>query len=188
MELLILVLLAVLGVAYILLYNRLIGLRERVRESWSGVTVQLKRRHDLVPNLVSAVQGAMAHERAIVDEIVEARRAAVAASERGDANATGSAEARLTGALRGLFALAESNPQIAATANVSELQSQVEETEDQIAAARRLYNGNVQTYNATAQSVPSNIVAGVHGFSQEPMFTLPEAERRAVEAVPQVAL
>lgn len=178
---------AVIGIA-ILIYNRIVTAQTKVREGWSGITVQLKRRHDLVPNLISAVSSAMEHERGIVDQVTEARKEAIAAVQSGTTAEVTGAEAALSASLRALIAYSEAYPEVKATGNVAEFQRQLEETEDQIAASRRLYNGNVQRYNALIRSIPANLIAGPAGFGPEQSFELDPGEQAAVEQVPVVAL
>lgn len=159
-----LVLVVILGV---ILYNRLVQLRNRVDNSWSQVDVQLKRRYDLVPNVVETVKGYAAHERETLESVVEARNAAQAASGPEE---QGEAENMLTSALRRLFALAEAYPELRAATNFGALQEELSETENRIAVARQIYNDAVLTYNNAVQTVPTNIVAGMTGFRPRPYF------------------
>jgi LemA protein len=172
-----LLLLAVLGV-YIITFNGLGHAVTQVQQGWSGVEVQLKRRHDLVPSLVTAVRSALKHEAAIFDHILETRAEAVRAMAGHDPEQMAVAEAALGGSLRGLIAYVEDNPEVTATANVATFQKQLEETEDQIAAARRLYNGNVQNLNARIVTFPGNIVASVHRFQPAASFEMTDTERQ----------
>ena len=182
-----LVILIALAVLAIVLYNRLVATAQKVDEAWAGITVQLKRRHDLVPNLVSAARTAMTHETGFLQQITDAREAAVKVMASGSAETVSAAEAALSASLRGLLAYSEDNPEVTATENMAVLQRQLEETEDQIAAARRLYNGNVQRYNTAVLSVPSNLIAGPAGFETRAMFELDPGERAALEKPPSVA-
>ena len=169
----------VLALAFIVIRNRIIGARNRVDESWSGIDVQLKRRHDVVPNLVETVKGYASHEQQLFESVTQARAQAIAA--RG-ADQTGPAEAKLSGALTELRAVAEGYPELRATENFQQLQRDLMEIEDQIQAARRIYNSNVQTYNTKIQVFPNSIVAGVGGFDARTLFELDSpAERDRVD-------
>jgi LemA protein len=163
------VLLAVAAVVIlgVVLYNRLVQLRNRVDNAWAQVDVQLKRRYDLIPNVVETVKGYASHERETLEAVVEARNAAQAAE---GPEAQAEAENMLTGALRRLFALAESYPELRAAPNFAELQTQLAETENRIAVARQIYNDSVLTYNNAVQTVPTNLVAGMAGFKTRPFF------------------
>jgi LemA protein len=173
----------VIALYLIVIYNRLVSLRQTVDQSWSDITVQLKQRHDLVPNLVETVKGYAAHERGTLDAVVKARTAAVAAA---DPNAQAQAENMLTGALRQLFALAEAYPDLKANQNFLQLQSDLSDIENKIAAARRFFNNAVQELNTAVQSFPAVLFARQLGFQEREFFELDEGERAAVEAVPQV--
>ena len=174
----------VLIVLYVIfIYNRLVSLRQTVSQSWSDISVQLKQRHDLVPNLVETVKGYAAHERGTLDAVVKARNAAVAASGPAD---QAKAENMLTGALRQLFALSEAYPDLKANQNFLSLQSELSDIENKIAAARRFFNNAVSEYNAAIQQFPAVLLAGTLGFTERTFFELDEAERAAVEATPQV--
>ena len=174
----------VLIVLYVIfIYNRLVSLRQTVSQSWSDISVQLKQRHDLIPNLVETVKGYAAHERGTLDAVVKARNAAVAASGPAD---QAKAENMLTGALRQLFALSEAYPDLKANQNFLALQSELSDIENKIAAARRFFNNAVSEYNAAIQQFPAVLLAGTLGFAERTFFELDEAERAAVEATPQV--
>lgn len=179
MELLIIILVAVV-VGYILFRNSLFAADQKVKSAWAGIEVQMKRRHELVPNLLKAVSAAMRHEQAIIDKVVEARRAAAQALETHQPELVQKAESELTASLRGFFAYAEDTPEITATTNIRTLQQQLEEAEDQIAAARRIYNGNVEAYNTRILSIPWNFIAKRHNFQVQPMLQLDVNERDAV--------
>lgn len=179
--------LAVLGI-YIVTYNGLGRAVTQVDQGWAGIEVQLKRRHDLVPGLVTAVRSALKHENAIFDRILDARTEAVKAMAGHDPETVAHAEAMLAGSLKGLIAYVEDNPEISATANVATFQQQLEETEDQIAASRRLYNGNVQNLNARIMTFPGNIVASAHRFRQAKPFEMTPAERATTYERPHVDL
>ena len=182
-----LVLVVLLG-TYVLLYNGLAVAVTKVEQGWAGIEVQLKRRHDLTPQLVSAVRGAMRHETEIFDAVLAARTRAVEAMASHDPAVVGEAEATLGQSLQRLIGYAEDTPEITAAANIGTFQRQLEETEDQIAAARRLYNGNVQNLNARLVTFPGNIVGGLHRFRQAVPFALEETERRAALAAPAITL
>jgi LemA protein len=176
-------LLAVVVVGWALAaYNRLIRQRNQVQASWAQIDVQLKRRHDLIPNLVETVKGYAAHERGTLDAVVAARNNAVAAAAQ-DAGVAGraAAEGMLTQTLGRLFALAEAYPDLKASHNFAALQSELANTEDKIAYARQFFNSAVQTYNTSVQSVPTNIVAGVGGFRVWEFFEAEGGERGPVQ-------
>lgn len=155
-------------------YNRLVGLRVRSENAWSDIDVQLKRRHDLIPNLVETVKGYAAHEKDTLDAVVRARDAALQAA--GPA-AQGRAEGELAGALRQLFALAESYPQLRAVESFTSLQTSLQQIEDAVQSARRYYNAVVRDLNTAIQRFPSNIVAGMFGFVPREFFEISEPER-----------
>lgn len=183
------ILLVALGIgAYVYFYNSLVNAKLKVDEAWSGITVQLKRRHDLIPNLVEAVRSAMGHEASIIDKILSARSEALQALATGDHGDVNKAEAVLSSALSSFVGYAEDNPEITATTNIGQLQSQLEETEDQIAAARRLFNGNVQAYNAKIISIPWSFIASIKGFKTEAMYEVDRVELKAISTAPSVNL
>lgn len=157
-------------------YNRLVRQRNQVAASWAQIDVQLKRRHDLVPNLVETVRGYAAHERATLAEVAQARSGAVAATAYGVAARAG-AEAQLTQALGRLFALAEAYPELKASGNFAALQRELAITEDKIAYARQFYNSAVQTLANTIGSVPSNLIAAIGGFRAPEYFSAADDER-----------
>lgn len=156
----------------VLTYNGLISRRNKVDEGWSGIDVQLKRRHDLIPNLVETVKGYASHEREVLENVVRARSGAESARSAGDVNATQDAENMLTGTLRQLFALGEAYPDLKANDNFRELQLQLADTEDKIQAARRIYNSNVNAYNTKIQQVPANIIASMASFAPREFFEI----------------
>jgi LemA protein len=166
-------------------YNRLVTLRQRTGQSWSDISVQLKQRHDLVPNLVETVKGYAAHERGTLEAVTQARNAAVSASSGGPA-AQAQAENMLSGALRQLFALSEAYPQLKANENFMQLQAQLSDIENKIAASRRFYNNAVQEYNSAIQQFPAVILAPQLGFKASAFFELDEGEKAAVNTAPQV--
>jgi LemA protein len=150
-------------------YNGMIRSRNKVDEAWSGIDVQLKRRHDLIPNLVESVKGYATHERETFQDVTDARSRAIQAS--GPAQ-SGAAEGLLSQALGRLFAVAEAYPQLRASENFQQLQNELTNTEDQISAARRVYNGNVQSYNTKIQVFPNSVLAGAGGFTVHEYFEL----------------
>ena len=172
------VVVVVLVVAFFGIYNSLVRLRNRADNAWAQVDVQLKRRYDLIPNLVETVKGYAAHEQSTFEQVVEARNRAVAA---GTVEEQAQAENFLTGALKQLFALAESYPDLKASQNFSELQAQLADTENKIAVSRQIYNDSVLTFNNRVQTVPSNMVAAMTGFTVKPFFDAPEAAEQAPE-------
>lgn len=180
-----LVLLALLGLAVIvvgwaiLTYNRLVTLRNQLENAWAQIDVQLKRRYDLIPNLVETVKDYMEFEEEVLTRVTEARSRAVAA--QGPAE-QGEAENMLTGALRQLFAVVENYPELKANENVMALQDELASTEDRIALSRQFYNDNVMRFNTQIQTFPTNLVAGMLGFSEREFFeTGGEAEREPVK-------
>jgi len=166
----------------ITVYNGLVSMRQRVNEAFADVDVQLRQRHDLVPNLVETVKGYAAHERGTLDEVVKARNAAVAA--QGPAQQA-AAENMLSGALRQLFALSEAYPNLKANESFQQLQAELTDLENKIAASRRFFNNAVQEYNGGIQRFPAALFAGVFGFAQKDYFDL-GADRQAETAAPAV--
>jgi len=166
----------------ITIYNGLVAMRQRVNQSFADVDVQLRQRHDLVPNLVETVKGYAAHERGTLDEVVKARNAAVAA--QGPAQQA-AAENMLSGALRQLFALAEAYPDLKANASFQQLQAELTDIENKIAAARRFFNNAVQEYNTAIQRFPAALFAASLGFAPKEFFDLGDERKTAGEA-PQV--
>jgi LemA protein len=164
-------------------YNRLVTLRQRVKEAWSDIDIQLKRRHDLIPNLIETVKGYAAHERGTFEAVTNARAQAVAAGATGSPQQMAQAENALTGALRSLFAVAENYPQLQAVQEFKDLSENLTATEDKIAFARRFYNGNVRDYNTALQTFPTNILAGTFGFRPEQYFELADQTDREVPQV-----
>jgi len=172
---------AVLALALALTYNQLVRLRNLVQESWRQVDVELKRRHDLIPNLVETVKGYASHEREVFDAVTTARSAAAAPGSSPADQAR--QEGALGQALGRLFAVAEAYPDLKASGNFQELQRQLAETEDRIAASRRFYNANVRALNTRVESFPSNIVAGMFGFHQEEYFEVGDEQVRSAPPV-----
>ncbi len=176
----------ILGVAaviifwLIMIYNGLIRLKNQVDESWSDIDVQLKRRHDLIPNLVETVKGYAGHEKTIFENVAEARSAALSAKTPQEA---AEAENALMGTLKSLFAIAENYPQLRASENFAKLQDELSDTENKIQASRRFYNGVVRDFNIKIQVFPNTIVAGLLGFKKREFFAVAEAAERANVAV-----
>lgn len=175
-----LVVVAVLVIAFVGIYNGLVRLRNAVRDAWSQIDVQLKRRHDLVPNLVGTVKGYMEHERETLENVTKARQLAQSA---GSVAERGAAEGGLTAALGRLIAVAESYPDLKANQNFLSLQEELASTENRIGFARQFYNDSVMRLNNKVQMVPSNIVASMFNFKLEEFFELEEAAEREVPKV-----
>jgi LemA protein len=165
---------ALIVLIFVVQYNGLVRLRNRIDNAWSQIDVQLQRRHDLVPNLVETVKGYAAHEKDTFERVVQARNQAVSAQ---GAEAQAQAENVLTGALRQLFAVAEAYPDLKANQNFLELQEQLTSTEDRVAYARQFYNDSVVKYNNKIQSIPSNILAGMFNFHEREYFEVEEDAR-----------
>jgi LemA protein len=180
--LIVLVVIVVLIVWAIATYNGLVAMRQRVNQAFADVDVQLKQRHDLVPNLVETVKGYAAHERGTLDEVVKARNAAVAA--QGPAQQA-AAENMLSGALRQLFALSEAYPDLKANASFQQLQAELSDLENKIAASRRFFNNSVQEYNTGIQRFPATLFAASFGFAPKEFFDLGD-DRKTVGEAPQV--
>ena len=174
--LVVLAVVAIVLIAVAVSYNRFVRQRNLVQESWRQIDVELKRRHDLIPNLVETVKGYAAHERSVLQSVVEARAAAVQA---GGVAAQAKAESQLSGSLRGLFAVAEGYPDLKAAGPFLQLQAQLAETEDRIAAGRRFYNGNVRALNTRVEAFPSSLVASTFNFSKAEYFELDDPAERA---------
>jgi LemA protein len=166
----------------ITVYNGLVTMRQRVNQAFADIDVQLRQRHDLVPNLVETVKGYAAHERGTLDDVVKARNAAVAAQ---GPTQQAAAENMLSGALRQLFALSEAYPDLKASANFQQLQAELTDLENKIAASRRFFNNAVQEYNAGIQRFPAALFANSFGFAQKDYFDL-GADRQTETAAPQV--
>jgi LemA protein len=173
---------AAIAVYAIFLFNRLVSTRQLAHEAWSGIDVQLKRRSDLVPNLVETVKGYASHERVAMSEVTELRNAARAIPEA-DVEGRGKAEGALSGGLARLFALAESYPDLKASSNFLELQRELSQLENELQMARRYYNGAVRNLNTLVETVPSNVIARLFGFRPRDYFELADAGERAVPAI-----
>jgi LemA protein len=167
---------AVLVFALIGIYNSLVVLRNRVRNAWSQIDVQLKRRYDLIPNLVETVKGYAAHERGIFEKIAEARSMAINA--KGPAE-TAKANDMLSGTLKTLFAVAEAYPDLKANQNFLALQEELSGTENKIAFSRQFYNDTVMAYNTGIEVFPRNVIAGMFNFKEEQLYQIPAAEKEA---------
>lgn len=166
-----------LAVYFVAVYNSLVILKTRIQEALSGIDVQLKRRADLIPNLIETVKGYAKHEKTVFTDVTKARTALINAGslkEKADANNM------LSGALKSLFAVAEAYPQLQASENFRELQRQLEDTEDKIAYSRQFYNGNVLEYNTKVKMFPSNMIANAFAFTEEEFFEAEEEERKKV--------
>ena len=160
-------------------YNGLIRLKNRVDEAWSDIDVQLKRRYDLIPNLVSTVKGYAAHEKGLLENVTKARSQAMQATSP---EAKGQAENMLSSALKSLFAVAENYPALRASENFAKLQDELSDTENKIQASRRFYNGNVRDFNTKIQVFPNNLVAGLLSFAKREFFAIDnEAEKNSVK-------
>jgi LemA protein len=183
------VLYVILGLIVLLLifgvvaYNRFVSQRQQIRDAYSNIDTELRRRYDLIPNLVESVRGYASHERATFEEVTRARAAAMEAQGPVE---QAQAENMLTSALRSLFAVAENYPELRASENFQALQAELSNTEDRIQGSRRSYNDTVRQYNERVQSVPSNVIAGTFGFREEPFFEIEEGDRATLEQAPRV--
>lgn len=169
---------AVIGIFLWVTYNGLVTLKIRVDEAWSDITVQLKRRADLIPNLVNTVKGYAAHESGVFEKVTEARSAILGA---GTPKEAAKADNMMEDALKSIFAVAEAYPDLKASTNFSELQAELTDTEDKIQASRRFYNGGVRDLNTKIALFPNNVFAGVLGFKEREFYDVDEAERATVE-------
>ena len=176
----ILAIIAIIIFAIIAMYNGLIRLKVRVDEAWSDIDVQLKRRHDLIPNLVETVKGYAAHEQGTFDKVIQARNQAMQAQAGGDNKALAQAENMLSGTLKSLFALSEAYPDLKANQNFLELQRELTDTEDKIQASRRFYNGNVRDFNTKLQVFPTNFMADMLGFKIREFFGIEDEKEKEV--------
>ncbi len=174
---------AVLLIGLVAVYNSLVRSRERVDEAWSDITVQLKRRADLVPNLIDTVKGYAKHEKEVFENVTKARTAIMGAQ---GVEETAKADNMFTDAMKSLFAVAENYPQLRASENFSQLQAELTDTEDKIQASRRFYNGSVRDLNIKIKTFPTNVFAGMLGFTKREFFELDEAENEAVQKTPKV--
>jgi LemA protein len=176
-----LIVIVVIVLYVIIAFNRLISMKNRTSESWSDIEVQMKRRYNLIPNLVETVKGYAKHERETLENVIEARNAAMA--EKGDAKAQAKKENMLQSTLRSLFALSENYPDLKANQNFMELQRELTDAEDKIQAARRFYNTNVMKLNTTIEQFPTNVIAGMFNFNKKEFFELEEAAAKKPVAV-----
>ncbi len=168
----------VLIVAIISMYNGLIRLKNRVDEAWSDIDVQLKRRYDLIPNLIETVKGYAAHERETLERVVQARNLAMSMQNSSDIDGKLQAENALSSTLKSIFALSENYPDLKANQNFLELQKELSDTENKIQASRRFYNGNVRDFNIRVQVFPTNIIAKQLGFSSRQFFEIEDIAQR----------
>jgi LemA protein len=175
---------AVVLIALIAIYNGLVKAKVRTDEAWSDITVQLKRRADLIPNLVTTVQGYAKHEKGVFEEVTKARAATVNAK---GVQETAEAENMLSGALKSLFAVAENYPDLKASDNFRHLQEELVDTEDKVQASRRFYNGSARDLNTKIKVFPTNIFAGMMGFKERVFFEVDEADAAAIGKAPKVA-
>lgn len=173
-----LIVVAVIIFWLILTYNRLITLRNRAKEAWADIDVQLRRRYDLIPNLVETVKGYAVHEKTVLENVTKARAQAMAAEKEGDPKKIGEAENFLSATLKTLFAVVENYPDLKASVNFLELQRELRDTEDKIQAARRFYNTNVRDLNIEIESFPAMIVANIFNFQKMEFFEIIEAEAK----------
>ena len=173
------VIILIILASIVLLYNGLVTARNKVKNAWAQIDVQLNRRADLIPNLVETVKGYAGHEKGVLEEVTKARSSVMNASTPQEAS---EANNQLTGALKSLFAVAENYPDLKANSNFQQLQTELSDTEDKISYARQFYNDVVLKYNNACQQFPSSMIAKIFGFKEEVFFEAPEAER----AVPEV--
>jgi LemA protein len=180
----ILIVLAVLAVLVIGIYNRLVALRQNCNQAFADIDVQLKQRHDLIPNLVETVKGYAAHEKGTLEAVIQARNAAVAAEKTGDPKAMGAAEGVLGAALGRLIALAEAYPDLKANTNFQQLQAELSDIENKLAAARRFFNNAVGEYNTSREQFPAVLFANMFGFGPRTFFDVGEDSRASMDAAP----
>ncbi|MBI3589541.1 MAG: LemA family protein [Candidatus Liptonbacteria bacterium] len=159
---------------FIFSYNGFVRLSNRVKEAWSDIEVQLKRRYDLIPNLVATVKGYASHESGVFEKVTEARTRAMGASSKGDMKEIAKAENQLAGTLKTLFAVSENYPSLRASENFAKLQEELSDTENKIQAARRFYNGNVRDFNTKVETFPSNLIANLFHFAPKEFFDIDE--------------
>lgn len=180
----ILCIIAVFAIWIIFSYNRFIRLINRAKEAWADIDVQLKRRYDLIPNLIETVKGYASHERELLEKVTQARANAINAEQSGDPAKSAEAENMLTGALKSVFAVAENYPDLKANTNFLELQKELADTENKIQASRRFYNTNVRDLNIGVESFPGNIIAKMFNFAKMEFFELDASESAAKDPVP----
>lgn len=180
-----LIAIGVIAIYLIGAYNGLVSLKTRSEEAWSDIDVQLKRRYDLIPNLVEAVKGYAKHEKGVFEKVTEARASAIGAK---DIKAHQKAENVLTDALKSVFAVAENYPDLKASNNFMELQSELSDTENKIEASRRFYNANVRDLNIKVDSFPTNIIANMFKFVKKELFEIDAAEQEVAKKAPKIDL
>ncbi len=159
-------------------YNKLVTLKNRAKEAWADIDVQLKRRYNLIPNLIETVKGYAAHEKGVFESVTKARANAMKAEESGDPKKVADAENQLAGTLKSLFAVSEGYPELKASNNFLELQKELRDTEDKIQASRRFYNRNVRDLNTKIEMFPTNLIAGMLGFEKRDYFEIENPEER----------
>jgi LemA protein len=184
--LILLIVVVVLVVLLIGIYNRLVALRQNCNQAFADIDVQLKQRHDLIPNLVETVKGYAAHEKGTLEAVIQARNAAVNAEKTGDPKAMGAAEGMLGAALGRLIALSEAYPDLKANANFQQLQADLSDIENKLAAARRFFNNAVGEYNTSREQFPASLFAGAFGFGPRDFFNVGEEARATLDQAPQV--
>jgi LemA protein len=180
----VLIIIALLALAVILIYNKLVGLRQTCRQGWADIDAQLRQRHDLIPNLVNTVQGYAAHEKSTLDAVITARNSAQAAKNQAD---TAFAEGGLSSALGKLFALAESYPDLKANQNFLSLQNELADVEDKLAASRRAFNAAAASYNEAREAFPAVMIADSLDFGEQKFWEIAGDERAVVSAAPVVS-
>lgn len=171
---------ALIGIWLIAVYNGLIATKNRTDEAWSDIDVQLKRRYDLIPNLVESVKGYVKQEKEVLENVTKARAEAISAGEKGNTKDLEKAENMLTGALRSIFAVAENYPDLKSSANFQQLSTELSDTENKIMAARRFYNANVRDLNTKIQVFPTNLFAGMLGFMKREFFEAEEGSKENI--------
>jgi LemA protein len=174
----ILIIVIVLVVWAIYTYNRLVVFRNRAKEAWADIDVQLKRRYDLIPNLIETVKGYASHEKEVFENVTKARANALSAEETGDPKEVGEAENQLTETLKSLFAVSENYPDLKASNNFIELQKEIRDTEDKIQASRRFYNRNVLALNTKIETFPVNVIAGTLNFKKREFFEIENEQEK----------
>jgi LemA protein len=182
--LIVLIVVVVLAVLLIGIYNRLVALRQNCNQAFADVDVQLRQRHDLIPNLVETVKGYAAHESGTLEAVIQARNSAVSAERTGDPKAMGAAEGILGQALGRLIALSEAYPDLKANANFQQLQAELSDIENKLAAARRFFNNAVGEYNTAREQFPAVVFAGMFGFGPRDFFDVGEENRASMDAAP----
>jgi len=182
----VLIVIVVLAVLLIGIYNRLVALRQNANQAFADIDVQLKQRHDLIPNLVETVKGYAGHEKSTLEAVIQARNAAVSAERTGDPKAMGQAEGVLGAALGRLIALSEAYPDLKANTNFQQLQSELSDIENKLAAARRFFNNAVGEYNTAREQFPAAMFASMFGFGPREFFNVGEENRATLDQAPQV--